>query len=106
MKQRIKYAIIQIGRPEQRRSMLLGSGVLPGDHAGPRFFNRVMKDVGNNALLSIKHRTQHAEKLFFTCFLYPDMKSCAALTGFVDDVAGNNPWTHVQGADGQQEGHG
>jgi len=102
LKQRIQYAVMTIGRTSVRHVMLR-SGVLPGDHAGPRVFNRVMQQVGSQLLLPIKHRTAEANKLFLKCFLDTEFKVCAAVTNYVDDYAGKAVGSSYQRVNGNKQ---
>jgi len=86
MQQRTKYAVIRIGRADDKHYMLLGSGVIPGDHSGPRLYNRSMMTPGSAAIRRYKHFEPHRDLLYMTSFLSDGPQLCA-ITGFVDDLA-------------------
>jgi len=70
IKQRIRYATMSIasGTDEEVR-LLLGCGVIPGDHAGPTCFNRAMGRPGTFAALRYKRREPYRGLLQLKCSL-------------------------------------
>ena len=86
MQQRTKYAVIRIGRADDKHYMLWGSGVTPGDHSGPRLYNRSMMTPGSAAIRRYKHFEPHRDLLHMTSFLSDGPQLCA-IAGFVDGLA-------------------
>ena len=88
MRQRIRYATMSLasGTAEEVR-LLLGSGVIPGDHAGPKSFNRIMARPGTWAAIRYKRDEQYRDLPQLKCHLFPDQKLMATFSGFVDDLA-------------------
>jgi len=56
LRQRVNYSVMVLGAgaPDET-AILLGTGVIPGDHSGPRIFNRVMQYPGSTAARKFRH---------------------------------------------------
>ena len=51
MKQRLAYAAVCLGAyTEEESYLVLGSGIVPGDHSAPRCFNRLMQYPASTAV--------------------------------------------------------
>jgi len=87
VRQRVKLAVAVVGaRDEQPVFMLVRTGALPGDHAGPRLFNRTIAEPGSRIGRQLRIGARHPEWLKMQCCLW-DEPVPTVLTGFVDDIA-------------------
>ena len=86
IQQRLQYAVIRLGPPGQQRYVLARSGVIPGDHAGPKCFNRGMMLPVRLAAARYRAQCPRKQLLCMSSFLSPEPLPCH-ITGFVDDLA-------------------
>ena len=85
--QRVRYAVVRLGKRGAKQAFLLvKSGVIPGDHAGPKLFNNTIDPAGSRAARRHRLRTPCPELLRMTSFLLPSPIQ-VSYTGFVDDMA-------------------
>ena len=63
VKQRARYSVVTLGPPDARVYLLMGTGTLPGDHCGPRLFNRTIHDAGSAIARRHAYRDPHKAAL-------------------------------------------
>jgi len=69
VRQRLRYATVLLGAgTDDATHMLVQSGVIPGDHAGPRIFNRGMVEPVRRARARARLANPWKEQLYMTCF--------------------------------------
>ena len=69
----------------EQRYILIKSGVLPGDHTGPRIFNRVMHRTCSTIVGNHYQQEIYKDLYKMKSFLFPDAVRMG-LTSFVDDL--------------------
>ena len=87
IRQRIRLSTMIVGDHDGDDSVVLArEGVLPGEHAGPRLFNRTMALAGDTIVYRVLAEVPLAKQLVVFSPLQ-DRKFFVGLTGFVDDLA-------------------
>ena len=85
--QRSRYAAVRVYEKaaEGHTDVLLGSGVMPGDHAGPKFFCKAYNEGVDIAMEKYRQGSKQAWRLWACSPLCPKSISMGR-TGFVDDL--------------------